>query len=43
MKTIIGITIGIFVGAILGAMTLALCIGGSQKETPKVNLQKTEN
>lgn len=43
MKTIIGITIGIFVGAILGAMTLALCIGGSQKEIPKVNLQKTEN
>lgn len=43
MKFIIGITIGIFVGAILGVMTLALCIGGSQKEMPKVDLQKTEN
>lgn len=43
MKCIIGITIGIFVGAILGVITLSLCIGGSQKEMPKVDLQKTEN
>ena len=43
MKFIIGITIGIFVGALLGVITLSLCIGGSQKEMPKVNLQKTEN
>ncbi len=43
MKLIIGITIGIFIGVILGVITLALCIGGSQKEMPKVNLQKTEN
>lgn len=43
MKLIIGITISIFIEAILGVMTLALCIGGSQKEMPKVNLQKAEN
>lgn len=43
MKLIIGITIGIFIGAILGVITLALCIGGSKKEIPKVSLQKTEN
>lgn len=43
MKLIIGITIGFFVGAILGVITLSLCIGGSQKEMPKMDLQKTEN
>lgn len=43
MKFIIGIAIGVFIGAILGVITLALFIGGSQKEMPNVNLHKTEN
>lgn len=37
MKLIIGITIGIIIGAIFGTIALALCIGGSQKEMPKIN------
>lgn len=43
MKLIIGITLGIFIGAILGTIALALCIGGSQKEMPKINTKKAKN
>ncbi len=40
MKFIIGIIIGILVGTVLGVMTLALFVGGSQKEMPKINNTK---
>lgn len=43
MKLIIGITICIIIGAIFGTIALALCIGGSQKEMPKINTKKTKN